>query len=69
MSAFDEWAVAQRELAEAEIDVVRWQLQDGGPVPAPLSERVDALRDRAEFLFSIVSAHLASPHDTGPAEL
>jgi len=68
-STFDDWAAAQRELADAEIEVVRWQLQEDTPVPDALHERVAALRDRAEFLFDVASTHLASPHDTGPVEL
>jgi hypothetical protein len=67
--AFDDWAAAQRELAEAEIEVVRWQLHENTPVPDALHERVAALRDRAEFLFDVASTQLASPNDTDPTEL
>ena len=48
-TAFDEWAAATRDLANAEIEVVRWQLHESSPVPSELTANVEELRDRAAF--------------------
>lgn len=68
-AAFDDWATAQRQLADAEIEVIRWELHESGPVPQELKDRVHELQLQTAFLFEVASAHLASPHNSGFADL
>lgn len=68
-TAIEEWEVAQRQLAEAEIELLRWKLSKNTPAPDVLVRTVEEARDRANFLFEIAATFLGSPHDTVPGEL
>jgi len=57
----EQWNTAHNELAEAEIEVIDWELRNSEPVPSWLRQKVDLLRDRVAFLFEIASTRLAFP--------
>lgn len=65
----DQWEIAQRQLAAAEIELLRWILHRSESAPQSLTTRVQELRDRSNFLFDAASSLLASTNNTRPADL
>jgi hypothetical protein len=54
--ALSKWAEAHKELTDAEVRVVHWQLHNSEPVPAAMLDEVAQLRERADGLFAIATA-------------
>jgi hypothetical protein len=52
------WDNAQRNLAEAEIAVIKWQLKSSGPVPGALEDSVRKCKEAVTFFEEWALVHL-----------
>ena len=68
--AIVQWDSAQRNLAEAEIAVIKWQLKSSEPVPAALAEAVHTCKEAVTFFEEWALAHLHDGwREPGPVDV